>query len=172
MNGTVRWEASVANPRGTNEVERLADLVGPMLRSGEQLCARGFQSAVACINAERGNAIWSRNVGGTKGIGGDAQYVFGADGSDRLTAWKIANGETFWTAEQFQNRKLSVPLSLGSSVIVGDFEGYVHFVARDTGKTLARLPTDGSPINVAPVALAGTVLVATRNGGLYAIRPE
>jgi len=143
-----------------------------MLRSGELLCARGFQSAVACVNAERGNTIWSRNVGGTRGIGGDAQYVFGADGSDRLTAWKIANGETFWTAEQFQNRKLSVPLSLGNSVIVGDFEGYVHLVARDTGKTLARLATDGSPIMVAPVALAGTVLVATRNGGLYAIKPE
>jgi hypothetical protein len=97
-----------------------------MWRSGELLCARGFQSAVGCVNAERGNTIWSRNVGGTRGIGGDAQYVFGADGSDRLTAWKIGNGDTFWTAEQFQNRKLSVPVSIGTTVLVGDFEGAVH----------------------------------------------
>jgi outer membrane assembly lipoprotein YfgL len=172
MRGTVRWEASVANPRGTNEVERLADLVGPMWRSGELLCARGFQSAVGCISGERGNTVWSRNVGGTRGIGGDAQYVYGADGSDRLSAWKIANGDTFWTAEQFQNRKLSSPVSLGSTVVVGDFEGYVHLLARDSGKTLARLPTDGSAISAAPVVLGELVLVATRNGGLYAIRPE
>jgi outer membrane protein assembly factor BamB len=172
IKGTVRWETSIANPRGTNEVERLADLVGPMLRNGELLCARGFQSAVGCVNAERGNTIWSRNVGGTRGIGGDAQYVFGSDGSDRLSAWKMANGDTFWTAEQFQNRKLSAPVSVGSTVVVGDFEGYVHFVARDSGKTVGRLPTDGSSIVAAPVTLGGTVLVATRNGGLFAIRPE
>ncbi|MDC6170090.1 outer membrane protein assembly factor BamB [Paucibacter sp. XJ19-41] len=172
LRGTLRWEASVANPRGTNEVERLADLVGPLLRQGEILCARAFQSAVGCVNAERGSALWSRNTGGTQGVGGDAQFVFGADGSDRLTAWKIANGDVAWTAEQFLNRKLSAPLSIGSSLLIGDFEGYVHIIARDTGKTRARLATDGSPIVAAPVALGGTVLVATRNGGLFAIKPE
>ena len=172
LKGTVRWEANVANPRGTNEVERLADLVGPLQRQGDSLCARAFQSAVGCVNGDRGVAIWSRNVGGVNGIGADAQYVFGADGSDRLTAWKIANGDTFWAAEQFLNRKLSVPLSFGKSVIVGDFEGYVHFVSRETGKTEMRLPTDGSPVVGAPVALGNTVLVATKNGGLFAIRPE
>ncbi|MDN3923027.1 outer membrane protein assembly factor BamB [Roseateles violae] len=172
LRGTVRWEASVANPRGTNEVERLADLIGPLVRQGEMLCARGFQSAVGCVSGERGNTIWSRNVGGTRGIGGDAQYIYGADGSDRLTAWKIGNGDTFWTAEQFQNRKLSSPAAVGEFVLVGDFEGYVHLVARDSGKTVARLATDGSAIVAAPLVLNGVALVATRNGGLYAIKPE
>lgn len=172
LRGTVRWETNVANPRGTNEVERLADLVGPPVRSGELLCARAFQSAVGCVNAEKGSTLWSRNVGGTRGVGGDAQFVFGADGSDRLSAWNISNGDVVWTAEQFLNRRLSAPLSLGASVIVGDFEGYVHFVARDTGKTQLRIPTDGSAVMAAPVALGNTILVATRNGGLFALRPE
>lgn len=172
VRGTLRWEANVANPRGTNEVERLADLVGPLLRNGEMLCARAFQSAVGCINAERGSALWSRNTGGTLGVGGDAQFVFGADALDRITAWKTANGDVAWTNEQFLNRKLSAPLSIGASVVFGDLEGYVHFLARDSGKTQLRLPTDGSAIVVAPVALGTTVLVATRNGGLFALRPE
>jgi outer membrane protein assembly factor BamB len=172
LRGTLRWEANVANPRGTNEVERLADLVGPLLRNGETLCARAFQSAVGCVNAERGSALWSRNTGGMLGVGGDAQFVFGADALDRITAWKTANGDVAWTNEQFLNRKLSAPLSVGSSVVFGDLEGYVHFLARDSGKTQLRLPTDGSPIVAAPVALGTTVLVATRNGGLFALRPE
>ncbi len=171
LRGTVRWESSVANPRGTNEVERLADLVAPLVRNGEVLCARAFQSAVGCVSAERGATIWSRIVGGTNGVGGDAQYIYGADGSDRLSAWRIATGDTAWTAEQFTNRKLGVPLAVGNSVLVGDFEGYVHFVERDTGKTLARLPTDGSAIVTAPVLLDGIALVATEKGGLYAIKP-
>lgn len=172
LKGTVRWEASVANPRGTNEVERLADLVGPMLRSGDLLCARAFQSAVGCVNADRGVAQWSRNVGGVNGIGGDAKIVVGGDASDRLTAWNAANGEVNWTAEQFQNRRLSAPLVQGATVLVGDFEGYVHFLNRETGKTQLRLSTDGSAIAAAPVALGTTVLVATRKGGLFALRPE
>lgn len=172
LRGTLRWEATVANPRGTNEVERLADLVGPVMRSGELLCVRAFQAAVGCVNAARGSTAWSRNAGGTQGLGGDAQMVYGVDGTDRITAWKTANGDVAWNAEQFLNRKLSAPLALGETVLVGDSEGYVHFVSRDSGKTVLRLSTDGSPIVGTPVALGTTVLVATRKGGLFALRPE
>lgn len=172
LRGTLRWEANVANPRGTNEVERLADLVAPLFRQGDLLCARAFQSAVGCVNAERGSMVWSRNNAGLQGIGGDADFVIGADASDRITAWKTANGDVAWTAEQFTQRKLSAPLMVGGTVVFGDSEGYVHFLARDSGKTLLRLPTDGSAITVAPVAVGNTVLIATRKGGLYAMRPQ
>jgi len=172
LRGTLRWEASVASPRGTNEVERLADVVGPLLRQGDVLCARAFQSAVGCVDGERGIGTWSRNTGGVQGIGGDAQQVYAGDASDRITAWKLGTGDVVWVAEQFLNRKLSAPLSVGSTVVVGDGDGYVHFLDRETGKTLLRLPTDGSAIVSAPVALGTTVLVATRNGGLFALRPE
>jgi outer membrane assembly lipoprotein YfgL len=172
LRGTLRWEANVATPRGTNEVERLADLVGPLARVGDVLCARAFQSAVGCINAERGTTQWSRNVGGSRGVAADAQQVYGVDGSDRLSAWKLGNGDTVWTAEQFLNRKLSAPLAVANHVLVGDFEGQLHLLARDSGKTVARLPTDGSPVAAAPVLLNGTVLVATRNGGIFAFRAE
>ena len=172
LRGTLRWEANVATPRGTNEVERLADLVAPLYRQGTTLCARAFQSAVGCVNAERGSTLWSRNNAGLQGLSGDAELVFGADASDRVTAWKVTNGDIVWTAEQFTNRKLSAPLAVGGTVAFGDMEGYVHFVARDSGKTVLRLATDGSPISSAPVAIGNTILVATRKGGLYALRPQ
>jgi len=172
LKGSLQWEASVANPRGTNEVERLADLIAPAVRTGELICARAFQSAVACINADRGTTLWSRNVGGSQGVGGDAQLVVAADASDRITAWNTRNGDVQWTAEQFLNRKLSAPLVQGPTIVFGDFEGQLHFISRETGKTQLRLPTDGSPIVGAPVLAGTTLLVATRNGGLFAFRPE
>lgn len=171
VSGQLRWEASVATPRGTNEVERLADLVGPAVRQGDLICARAFQSAVGCVNAERGSSLWSRNVGGTNGIGGDAQLIVAGDASDRLSAWRLNNGDLAWSAEQFQHRKLSQPVVVNKQVLVGDFEGQVHLLDRETGKTRSRLPTDGSP--VVTVALLGdTALVVTKNGGLYAIKAE
>ncbi|MDR7331478.1 outer membrane protein assembly factor BamB [Roseateles asaccharophilus] len=171
LRGQLRWEASVATPRGTNEVERLADLVGPAVRQGEAICARAFQSAVGCVNAERGSALWSRTVGGTNGIGADDQVVVAGDASDRLSAWKLANGDLAWSADQFQLRKLSVPVLLNKQVLIGDFEGQIHLLDRETGKTSSRIATDGSPV-VATALLGDTALFVTKSGGLFAIKAE
>ena len=177
--GSVRWELPVTSPRGTNEVERLNDLVGPLLRLGDTLCARAFQTAVGCVaisgggsNAERATLRWSRNAGGQQAVGGDADYVFGADGSDRVSAWRAGAGDLAWTNERLLYRNLSAPLSAGKTVMFGDVEGQVHFLAREDGKTLLRLPTDGSPVMAQPVLSGTTMLVVTRNGGLFAFRPE
>jgi outer membrane assembly lipoprotein YfgL len=172
LRGTVRWEVPVASPRGTNEVERLSDLVGPVVRAGEIVCVRAFQSAVGCVNAERASLLWSKNIGGLQAVGGDEQYVFAADASDRVSAWRTSGGEVAWTHERFLHRGLSGPLSAGKTVVFGDSEGYVHFLSRETGETLLRLPTDGSAVVGSPVRSGSTILVATRNGGLFAFRPE
>ncbi|HET9641952.1 MAG TPA: outer membrane protein assembly factor BamB [Burkholderiaceae bacterium] len=172
LRGAVRWEVPVASPRGTNEVERLADLIGPPVRLGDIVCTRAFQSAVGCADAGRGTLLWSRNAGGITNLAGDEQVLVGADGSDRVTAWREASGDVAWSNERFLNRRLSGPISVGKAVLFGDFEGQLHFLSRDTGETLLRLPTDGSQVVGTPVRAGGTVLVATRNGGLFAFRLE
>lgn len=170
LRGSVRWEVPLANPRGTNEVERLADLVGPLLRAGDTLCARAFQSAVGCADAAAGTLRWSRNVGGVQPVGGDAELLFGADASDRITAWKSANGDIAWTNELYLYRALSGPLAIAGTVIFGDGEGLVHLLARNGGQALQRIETDGSAVVGTPVAAGDTVLVVTRSGGVFALR--
>ncbi|KNZ32110.1 MAG: membrane protein [Methylibium sp. NZG] len=172
LRGTVRWEVPVATPRGTNEVERLADLVGPPTRFGNVICARAFQSAVGCVNAERGTLVWTKNTGGTDAVVVDDGYLFGADATDRLTAWRTATGEVAWTTDSLLYRGLSAPLSAGKTLVVGDAGGLVHWFSREKGEPLLRLPTDGSAVAAAPVASDLTMLVVTRRGGVFAFRPE
>jgi len=172
LRGTVRWDLALANPRGTNEIERLADLVGPPLRLGDVFCARAFQSAVACARADNATLRWSRNAGGIQPVGGDAELLVGADASDRVTAWKTASGDIAWTQEKLLYRGLSGPLVTDKAVLIGDSEGWVHALARDDGRLLARWSTDGSPVIAPPAQLDGVVLVVTRNGGLHAMRIE
>ena len=105
-------------------------------------------------------------------VGADAVMTVAADGSDRISAWGTPTGDVIWTADQFQNRKLSAPLVTEKSVIVGDSEGYVHFLSKDKGQTVQRLQTDSSGVAAAPVQLGGTVLIATRSGRLYALRQD
>ncbi len=170
LRGNVRWELTMASPRGTNEIERLADLVGPPLRVGDVFCARAFQAAVACARADNGTLRWSRNVGGIQPVGGDDELVVGGDASDRITAWKAANGDIAWTQEKLLYRGLSGPLVTDAAVLVGDSEGWVHALARNDGHLLARWSTDGSPVVAPPVRMGDIVLVVTRNGGVFAMR--
>jgi outer membrane assembly lipoprotein YfgL len=172
LRGTVQWEVPMASPRGTNEVERLADLLGPMARVGDRVCARAFQSAVACADAARGAVLWSRNVGGVQAVAGDAEFVVGADASDRITAWRAATGDVAWTNEKLLYRGLSGALAIGPTVVFGDSEGYVHFLSTSTGEAQLRLPTDGKPVIGTPALSGTTLLVTTQGGGLFAFRPN
>jgi outer membrane assembly lipoprotein YfgL len=171
LRGTSQWEVTMASPRGTNEVERLADLVGPMVRVGDRVCARSFQAAVACADAVRGSLLWSRNVGGVQAVGGDTERVFGADASDRITAWSAVSGDTVWTNERLLYRGLSGPLAVGPLVAFGDADGWVHFLSGASGELQLRLPTDGSTVIATPVLSGNTLLVTTKDGGLFAFRP-
>jgi outer membrane assembly lipoprotein YfgL len=166
----LRWEAVVGSPRGANEIERLADLVGPALRVGDTVCARSFQAAVGCVDTGTGRAVWTKAVGGTSAVAGDAELVFGGDGSDRLTAWKTANGDVAWTSEELMHRGLGAPAALAGSVVFGDRDGTLHWLSRADGKTQARLPTDGSPVAAPPARVGDMLIVTTRNGGVFAYR--
>jgi outer membrane protein assembly factor BamB len=172
LQGALRWEIPLASPRGANEVERLADLIGPLLRIGDSVCARAFQSAVGCADVERATLTWSKNVGGLQAVGGDAALVFGADASDRITAWRTASGDVAWTSEQLLYRGLSAPLALPKAALFGDSEGQLHFLSREGGQTLQRLPTDGSAVVAQPVLTGGTVIVVTRSGGVFGLRAD
>jgi outer membrane protein assembly factor BamB len=170
LRGTVQWEVPLASPRGSNEVERLADLVGPAFRQGDRFCARAFQSAVGCADAAQKSLSWTRNAGGIHAVAGNAESVIGADASDRITAWKASNGDVVWTNERLMHRGLSGAQSVGPSVVFGDTEGYVHFLSAANGEQQLRLPTDGKPVMGAPVLAGNTLLVVTKAGGLFAFR--
>ena len=172
LRGTVQWEVPLAAPRGSNEVERLADLLGPAVRVGDRVCARAFQSAVGCADAAKGSVLWSRNVGGIQAVAADAEQVFGADASDRITAWRADSGDVAWTNEKLLYRGLSGVLAVGPSVVFGDSEGYVHFLATATGEAQLRLPTDGKAVIGTPVLAGTTLIITTQGGGVYAFRPN
>lgn len=172
LRGTIVWDLPLATPRGSNEVERLADLVGPALRRGDRVCARAFQNAVGCVDLARPAVLWSRNNAGASPIGGNDDLVFGADASDRMAAWSLTTGQVVWTNERLLYRGLGGPLAVGPSVVFGDSEGQVHFLSAADGSTQLRLPTDGKPVVGSPALVGTTLLVATKAGGLFAFRPN
>jgi outer membrane protein assembly factor BamB len=171
-NGTIRWEAPIASSRGTNEVERLVDLVGPVSRLGSSVCARAYNSAVACVDAETGRSVWNKAAQGVVGVHGDAQWVAGSEADGRLLVWQRASGEKVWEVERLKFRDLTAPLVLGRLLVVGDQSGQVHLLSSVDGSELTRLSTDGSAVLAQPVLSGPALVVQTRNGGVFAWRSQ
>ena len=170
--GTVRWEAPIASPRGVNDIERLVDLVGRVSRDGDVVCARAFQASVGCVNTARGSLMWTKPANGAQGVHGDDRRIFGTESDGTVQAWRRTDGERAWTTDALRNRSLTAPLVVGRSIAIGDFAGIVHLLSREDGSVLNRLTTDGSSIAAAPVLVGNTLVVATRNGGIFGFAPE
>ncbi|MEY2618010.1 MAG: hypothetical protein RL522_1012 [Pseudomonadota bacterium] len=171
-NGNIRWEAPIGITRGTNDVERLVDLVGRVSRVGNSVCARSFQTAVGCVDADRGAVRWTRPAKGAEGIHGDDQQLVGTESNGTVLAWRRADGERAWSTDQLALRGLTAPLAAGRSVLVGDSFGFVHVLSRQDGSLLTRLTTDGTAIAAPPVLAGNTVVVVTRGGGVFGFVPQ
>lgn len=172
QNGSSRWEAPIATPRGANDIERLVDLVGTVSRVDNVICTRSFQAGVGCVDATRGTVLWSRAANGVQGVHGDDRLVFGTETDGKLIAWRRSDGEPAWQSERLRYRGLTAPLAMGRSVAIGDSTGLVHIVSREDGSPLNRLSTDGSPIVASPVLAGSTLVVVTRNGGVFGFQPN
>jgi outer membrane assembly lipoprotein YfgL len=172
LTGAARWETAVVSPRGTNEVERLVDVVAGFSREGSELCVRAFQYAVACLDASTGRTLWSKAANGSNGVAGDAAQVFGSESDGKLSAWSRKDGEKLWTLDRYRFRTLTAPLVAGRSLIFGDDAGNLHVLSKTDGAPLNRIMTDDSGLFVAPVLAGKTLLVVSRRGTVYALRPE
>jgi len=167
-NGGLRWEGTVSLPRGTTELERMSDVSGQPWVGERNACAVSHQGRVACFDLGNGSMLWAREMSSSAGLGVDAQYVFVSEDVGAVSALDRTTGRSVWRQDKLQYRRLSAPLPLEREVVVGDVEGYVHFLARETGAFVGRVATDGTPIRSAPVRIAGGFVVQTSGGGLYA----
>ena len=168
-NGLPRWETTVALPKGATELERVTDIVGDPSALGREVCTAAYQGRVGCYDVLNGNQLWSREMSTLTGVAFDARYAFISDDKGAVHALDRGNGRSIWKQDRLAYRRLSLPLPLGTEVAAGDLQGFVHFLARESGAFLARAATDGSAIRAAPIRLPDGFLVQTQNGGLYAL---
>lgn len=168
--GNTLWEASVASPKGTTELERIADITSLPVVDGPLVYAAAYQGRVAAVDRNTGHVAWTRDISSYTGLGVEEARVYVSHITGAVFALDYSSGRTFWRQPDLKNRQLSAPLPMGGVVAVGDVEGYVHFMDREEGQFVARLQTEKSAIMPQPVALGTNgFLVQTRKGGLFAV---
>ena len=167
--GSILWEASVSQPRGNTELERISDITSNPVVDDVQVCAIAFQGRVACYDPAQGNPLWNRDISSDKGMMLLRKYLYLSDTNGSVIALDKTSGSTVWKNEQLLMRDTTTPYALGDFVVVGDYEGYLHGLNHDDGGFAARIKLDGSEIQAAPLGLDDGLLVQTRGGGLYSL---
>ena len=167
--GAPRWDVALAQPRGANELERIADVVGTPLVIGREICAVAYQGRIGCFELATGRLVWSQEFSSATGFDVDDAGLVSADADDRVRAFD-RRGQVGWRATGFDRRRLSAPFIAGASIAVGDREGRVLWFTRTDGVLGAVTATDGKPIIAPPVGVQGLVVVQTTGGSLHAWR--
>ena len=168
-NGAAVWEVAVALPKGSTELERVADVTSSPVMSGSTVCAVAFQGRVACFDTRTGNTLWSREISSSAGLDMDNRNVYVSDDAGAVHALDRNNGASVWKQDKLARRAVSRPLALGNKVVVADYQGVVHLLRREDGAFAARATTDGKAVRADPLRFGNGLLVQTANGGLYAL---
>ncbi|MBC8021745.1 MAG: outer membrane protein assembly factor BamB [Burkholderiales bacterium] len=167
--GKLTWETTVTLPRGATELERIADVAGLPVVDGGNVCAAAFQSKVACFEIATRNLLWSRDLSSARALARDDRNIYAVDDASNVHALAKEGGASVWKQDKLRYRKLTAPLVFDRLVWVGDYQGFVHILAPDTGEIVGRIATDGSSIS-AMVPANGGVIVQTANGTVALIR--
>jgi outer membrane protein assembly factor BamB len=165
-NGATRWEVTISEPKGTTEVERLADVVGPVAVNGGEVCAASFQGRIACGDATNGNLRWARELSAAAGPAPGARLVFAVDARSDVYAFGREGGANQWRNDKMKNRALTTPLALQRAVVMGDLKGYVHFLDPENGEVRARYEVGDGAIVARPQKWADGVIVQSQGGSL------
>jgi outer membrane protein assembly factor BamB len=170
--GEVVWDTLVNAPRGRTELERLVDLDATVQVSGNDLYVVGFQGRIAMLAVDSGQIWWARDLSSYRGFAMDGENLYVTDADSRVIAMRRRDGTVLWEQTAMLRRGLTAPAVDPNGLVVGDFEGYLHWLDRDTGQIVARSRTDGERITNSPVVVDGIVYVLTDGGTLLALRSE
>ena len=168
--GTELWASRVAVPRGRSELERIVDIDSTPALYDDVVYTGSFQANVADVSAESGVVLWRRDMSVNEGLAVDVLSVFVTDEESQLWALDPSNGTALWRQSALRARSLTAPAEYGDYIVVGDFAGYVHWLAKEDGRILARRKVDGDGISSAPVVVDDTVYVLSNGGELAALK--
>lgn len=168
--GKVEWESSVVIAEGRSELERLVDLDSDPLIIDEVIYLASFQGGVYAISLQDGQMIWwRRELSAYSDLSGDWSYLYMSDESSDVWALEQRNGASLWKQTDLHQRRLSSPALYKNSVVVGDFEGYLHWLSQYDGRLLGRIQISDSPIVARPLVVGDVLYVYTKDGSLAAV---
>jgi outer membrane protein assembly factor BamB len=169
-NGRVDWQTVVAEPEGIFAIQRMVDIDANPIVVGGRVFAATYQGRVAAMTLGSGTEIWHKDISSFSGIASDGGQVFVSDAHSHLWAFNAANGNTNWQQNDLNARTITGPALMQNYLVVGDAEGYLHWMSKQDGHFVARLFVNKSGIIATPIVDNNILYVYTKDGHLVAYK--
>lgn len=168
--GRPLWNQVVGASEGRTELERMADVDGAVVLDDTTIYATSYKKETVAIDGRNGRTLWSRDNGGPGGLGLSSGSVIVSDPAGSVWALDKTSGAPLWSNTSLARRSLTAPSVHGDYVVVGDFDGYLHWLRLDNGEEAVRERAGRKPLRAKPVVADGILLVQNVEGELSAFR--
>lgn len=136
--GQLRWQTTVAVPHGRSELERMVDVDADLAVADGIIYAVSYQGNLVAMTLTAGQLIWTREIASASGISIDRDMLYVSDTAGDVWALSRRGGGTMWKQTALHQRALTAPVQQGNYLIVGDYEGYLHWLSKEDGHIVAR----------------------------------
>jgi len=168
--GTLMWEQTLVTTEGRTELERLSDIDGQIVFIASDLLVSSYKSRLASLAADSGRLLWFKDISSSTGVSVDRVNLTVSDKEGNVWLLDRRNGAETWKLDQLQRRGLTRPVFYGSFIVVGDAEGYLHWINVNDGRFAAREKIGGKGFSGPPLVVGNTLYVMTEKGSLTAFR--
>lgn len=167
--GQMIWQQRISQATGATEIDRLSDVdTTPVVVNGV-VYALAYNGNLTALDLRSGQIMWKRELGSVNDFIVDGGRIYLVDQNDRLLALNTEGGVTLWTQSDLLHRNLTAPALYNGYLVVGDSEGYMHWINTDDGRFVAQQKVDGSGFLTEPVVANDKLLIQAKDGTLYAI---
>ena len=168
--GDTVWDTALASPHGRTELDRLVDVDSAVRVLGDNVFAVGFQGRTAMLALDSGQVWWAHDMSSERGLSLDDDNLFVTQSDGIVVALRQRDGSEVWRNDKLKRRGLTVPAVTSTAVAVADYQGYLHWLDKQTGVLVARQRVAKYRVSNPPVAVQDTVVVLTDSGSLAAFR--
>ena len=169
-NGYSAWSAEIASPKGASEFERLVDVDTQALISGPYAYAIAYNGNLAAVDIRSGNVVWKREYSSYRDLSMDSQSIYVVDSDGVIYSLDKTSGIERWSQPALRGWYLTGPTVAGKYLALGDQEGNLHWLDKETGELVSREDFDSSGFFIEPVVAGDKLILYTRDGEVSAVK--
>ena len=167
--GRLKWKTVIAEPKGASDVEQMVDITGNIDIKNNKIYGVTYQGNLAAVNSQTGEILWKTPLSSYTGLALSPGAIFVTDQHSGVWAFDPKTGNVIWHQQYLHYRKLTAPVITGNDIVMGDGEGFVHWLNQATGQTVARVQVDkNTPIITAPLVRGNQVIIINSKGVMTA----
>lgn len=167
LNNQLLWTQTIAIPEGAFAIQRMIDIDADPVVYGHHVYAATYQGKIASLDWETGQVLWSHDISSYTGMIANEKSVYISDAKSYVWSFDADSDAVNWRQTQLESRVVTGPAIMGPYVVVGDAQGYLHWLSREDGHFAGREKV-GSPLYAAPIAQNNVLYALTSKGYLTA----